>query len=173
MSGTSLGSAANMPSRSEEATGRYVCAVLAGLAVGESIEASENLTELLDALEFFLPSILADAFPSPWRHESFDAFRLASARKTGQHQAELLGLGLLISDQAWTPVHVVIRVAPGVGGVAWVRCRVGDGGEGGHRMTRLPYGADETSVLLDSVREHASDIDWAYSVVREAPGRAV
>jgi len=162
-----------MVSSSEQAVGRNLHLVLTGLAVGDSIEESGDLAELLSSLEVFLPSILAEAYPDPWRHESFDAFRLAAARKTAPHEAELAGLGLLITDQAWTPVHVVIRVEPGVEGVAWVRCRAGDGGEGGRRMTRLPHGADRTGVLLDFVREHTSDVDWAYSVVRNAPGRAV
>jgi len=40
-------------------------------------------------------------------------------------------------------------------------------------MTRLPYESTKADRLLVSVSEHPKYIDWAFSVVRETPMRAV
>ncbi len=40
-------------------------------------------------------------------------------------------------------------------------------------MTGLSYESAKADGLLVSVSEHPKDIDWAFSVVRETPRRAV
>ena len=162
-----------MVSKAEEIAGRCLRSVTNALADGDQIEESEDFEELQSALERFLPALLRETYPAQWRHAAFDGFRLAVARKTGPSEAELIGLGLLISDQTWTPFQIRLRAAPGIDGVSSVRCNVGDGGASGSGMTRLPYGASKVDKLLFSVSERPQDIAWAFSIVREALERAV
>ena len=95
-----------MTSKAEKIVSQELRAILAPVATGAPIEHSERLVKLQGALEFFLPEQLG------WRHESFDAFRFAIARKAAPEEAEFVGLALLISDQAWTPIHLWLRFSP-------------------------------------------------------------
>ena len=71
---------------------------MVALAGGYTIEQSSDFLELQLALERFLPAVLRDDYPAQWRHEAFDGFRWAVARKIGPEEVELVGLGLLIGS---------------------------------------------------------------------------
>jgi hypothetical protein len=161
-----------MVSKAEAAASRSLRIVLSPLSVGDTVEESLELTELHFALEIFLPEVLSES-SAFWRAESFDGFRWAVARKTGSSDAEFLGLGLLISDQSWTPLHVRMTIEPKIDAISRISCNVGDGGPGGKRMTRLPYASSKESKLLFSVGHNPEAIDWAFSVTRGAHGSAV
>src|SRR5262245_64679223 len=108
-----------MTSKVEAVVSQELRAILAPLATGAPIEDSERLVELQIALELFLPEELG------WRDESFDAFRFAVARKVAPDEAEFVGLALFISDQAWTPIHLRLRLSPDSDQIAALDCRVG------------------------------------------------
>jgi|SRR5579859_3607199 len=95
-----------MTSKAETAASQSLRAILAPLTTGASIEHSESLLAFQTALEFFLPPELE------WHDEAFDAFRFAVARKLAHDEAEFIGLALFISDQAWTPIHLRLRLSP-------------------------------------------------------------
>jgi hypothetical protein len=141
-------------------------------ADGDQIEESAEFGELRLALERFLPAVLRESYPAQWRHEAFDGFRLAVARRTGPFEAELLGLGLLISDQTWTPMHVRLRAAADADSISWVLCRVGSRIGAGPEFTRLPHDSTKMSKLLYSVSEQPENIAWAFTVERGAEARS-
>ncbi len=162
-----------MVSKAEQAACHSLRSVLATVGVGDAIEASDELAELDFALEVFLPELLRESHPSAWRGESFDGFRWAVARKTGPAEAAFFGLALLVSDQTWTPIHVRIRSEPRIDAISWVSCKVGDGGAAGKNMTRLPYESGRINSLLFSLGKDPDCVDWAFTIVRAAPGHAV
>jgi hypothetical protein len=148
-----------MTSKAEEIASQELRAILAPLATGASIEHSD-LDLLQSALEFFLTEELG------WRHESFDAFRFAVARKVAPDEAEFVGLALLISDQAWTPIHLWLRLSPDSDQMASLDCRVGEPGEGAAGLVRIPYGSALADKVLDRLPERVGAIDWVYRVER-------
>lgn len=156
-----------MISRSEELAARSLRSVLAAVGVGDSFEDAQELADLELALERFLPYVLRDVYPREWKAEAFDGFSFAVARKTGPAEAELLGLGLLITDQSWTPVHIHLRVDPDSDRLAWVRCQVGDNAAQRRSERRLPFGSGKVGKLLSSVGERPADVEWVFSAVRE------
>lgn len=160
-----------MTSKAEQVASRCLRSVVAGRAEGAQIEESSELEKLLSALEVFLPTVLCESYPGPWRHESFDGFRFAVARKTGPFEAELLGLCLLISDQTWTPMHVRLRAAADADSLSWVLCRVGSRAGEGAELTRLPYGSSKVSKLLYAVSEQPENIAWAFTAERQTVRR--
>jgi len=93
-----------MTSIAEKIVSQELRAILARVVTGAPIEHSEQLDQFQSALEFFLTEELG------WPQESFDAFRFAVARKVAPEEAEFVGLALLITDQAWTPIHLWLRL---------------------------------------------------------------
>jgi len=149
-----------MTSKAEKIVSQELRAILAPVATGAPIEHSERLVKLQGALEFFLPEQLG------WRHESFDAFRFAVARKVAPEEAEFVGLALLISDQAWTPIHLWLRFSPDSDQITSLDCRVGERGEGAAGLVRIPYGSDLTDKVLDRLPERVGVIEWVYRAER-------
>jgi hypothetical protein len=156
-----------MASKAEVVAARSLRSILATVEVGAHIPESADRSSLEAALEHFLPEVLADVYRPHWDYEAFDGFSFAIARKTGPTEAEFLGLGLIISDQTWTPLRTRLRVAPKTDTMPYAACDVGDGGAGGKRMTRLPWGSSRVPKFLYFVSKHANEIDWAFSAVRE------
>lgn len=135
-------------------------AVLEAFAIGEPIEDSPRLREFRSALEFFLPEELG------WRYESFDAFRFAVARKIAPDEAEFIGLALLISEQAWTPIHLCVRLAPDAQRIGGLSCVVGERGEGRSGLLRIPYGSSGVDEFLFRLPERLGSIRWVFRAVR-------
>ena len=152
-----------MGSRVEESISRSLRAVLADLPDGASIGDSEQFRGVLSGLEFFLPhQVLREIYPE-WDNESLDGIMPMLARKTGEGEAEILGLCILISDQTVTPLHVRLQVAASTDEVSWLECRLGERGK--HGMVRMPY--DSSSVMakrLYALDGRQDQIDWVYKV---------
>jgi hypothetical protein len=155
-----------MMAKFEELAAQYLRLALRGLDNGDQIPQSESRAQLESTLELFLPLMLRDADANHWRLEAFDAFRFPVARKTGPFEAELRGVGLLLSDETWTPVQVRLRAAGAGDTIAWGTCQVGD--RLVSRMDRLRSGSPDLPKLLATVCEHPENIDWAFSA--EYPG---
>ena len=149
-----------MTSKAETIVSQELRAILAPLATGAPIQHSERLVKLQSALEFFLPVELG------WRYESFDAFRFVVARKVTPDEAEFLGLALLISDQAWTPIHLWLHLSPDADQITSFDCRVGEPGEGAERLVRIPYASGLADKILYRLPERVGAIDWVYRAAR-------
>lgn len=139
--------------------------LLGPLLSGSTIEDSDTLGEFKSALEIFLPSELAKSY-AWWRGESLDAFRFSVARKVGPDEAEFVGLGLLISDQSWTPLHLRLRVASQDERIDWLELKLGESGSGSGGIVRTPDGAKHEAKVLHRLATRLESIDWAYAIQR-------
>lgn len=160
-----------MASRAEESVSRSLRAVLADLPDGAGIGDSEQFRQVLSGLEFFLPhQALREIYPE-WDHESLDGIIPAVARKTGDGEAEIFGLCILISDQAVIPIHLRLKVAASADEVSWLECRLGERGKLG--MLRLPY--DSSTALAKRLHEldaRQDQIEWVHRVSFGQPRRS-
>jgi hypothetical protein len=146
-------------SKAEAIASQELRAILAPLPIDAPID-PERLDKFQSALEFFLPVELGLS------HESFDAFRFAVARKVKPDEAEFVGLALLISDQAWTPIHLWLRVSPDSDQITALDCRVGERGEGAAGLLRIPYRSAIADEVLYNLPERVDSIDWVYRAAR-------
>ncbi|WP_374660693.1 hypothetical protein [Inhella sp.] len=144
----------------ESTLARCLREALAGVPADATIPAAPPLAELQDTLERWIPALLG------WPYEGLDAFRFAVARKTGDLEAEFLGIGLLISDQTWTAVHLRISVHEHTDAIRSVSCRLGEAGPGPLGLLRIPYASSRADELLNSLPSRAPLISWVFSVDR-------
>jgi hypothetical protein len=152
-----------MTSALEQSISRSLRAILADLPDNASIGDSEQFREVLSGLEFFLPhQVLNEIYPE-WNHESLDGILPLVARKTGNGEAEIFGLCIIISDQTLTPFHVRLQVAAFGDEVSWLECRLGERGKQG--MVRTPYESSSAAAKrLYALDGKADLIDWVYKV---------
>ena len=149
-----------MASRAEQSVSRSLRAILADLPSGGSFADSEQLQGVLGGLEFFLPEVLREIYPE-WDRESLDGFFLQLARKTGEGEAEIFGLCILISDQTLTPIHLNLQVSASGEEISWLECRLGEKGE--HGMVRTPWSSSSAaSRRLHALEGRAEAIEWVY-----------
>jgi hypothetical protein len=149
-----------MASRAEEIISRSLREILADLPNGVSIGDSEQFREVLSGLEFFLPhQVLSEIYPE-WNHESLDGILPLMARKTGDREAEIFGVCIIISDQTLTPLHVRLQVAASTDELSWLECRLGERGK--HGMVRTPYSSSAVAKRLHALDCKAHEIDWVY-----------
>lgn len=127
--------------------------------VGDSLGDLVTERELMSAFEFFLPQVLCEAHNEC---DSLDGVYPKVFRKTGEREAELLGLALFISDQTLTPVHFRLQLSPTFDRVAWMDLRLGERTESGCR--REPYGQAKVLGTMLHVAERFDSIDWFYHV---------
>jgi hypothetical protein len=129
---------------------------------------------VLGVLEFFLPKLLAAAYPAQWKRESLDDFRIPVARKTAEREAELIDLCLLISDQTWTAFYCRIRCRQDGTVIEWASCKIGVANPATGSLVRIPYGRPgtdrdtEAHALLAHVTGHLDSTDWTYLEERKA-----
>lgn len=147
----------------ESLVGARLRKVLAALGEGAAIPASSAFEELQDALEVWVPALLG------WRYESIDAFRFASARKLTDLSAEFLGLGLLISDQTWTPLYLRVTLARSADSFDSVQCSLGEPGTGAGGLLRVPFTSKKADVLLASLPSRAGEIPLVFAITRSTP----
>ena len=117
----------------------------------------------MSGLEFFLPQqVLSEIYPE-WNHESLDGILPLVARKTGDGEADIFGLCIIISDQSLTPLHVRLQVAASTDEVSWLESRLGE--QGKHGMVRTPYeSSSAVAKRLYALDGKADLIDWVYKV---------
>jgi predicted enzyme related to lactoylglutathione lyase len=146
----------------ERRVARATRALLERAAVGEPLAENAQLQMILSYLEHALPQMLAEVFPH-WKYESLDGFLPAESKKLGEGQAEIRGLAILISDQAVTPFHVKLQIAPTQDTIDWLECHIGKRGNGPGGMERIPY-ARWKARSYALLQEALQAIDWAYSI---------
>src|SRR5688572_15559229 len=98
-----------MASKAEEIASRSLRGVLGGIPVGATIGDSPEFQEALTGLEWFLPDVLAEIH-SEWSGESLDGIYSHIAHKTGEGEAEIYGLCILLSDQTLTPINIRLQL---------------------------------------------------------------
>ncbi|WP_425615196.1 hypothetical protein NA78x_005096 [Anatilimnocola sp. NA78] len=152
-----------MASKAEEWVCRWLRTILADLPNGASIAHSDQIQKLFSGLEYFLPQVLSASYPE-WEHESLDGFLPLVARKTGDGEAEIFGLCIIISDQTLTPIHLHIQASKTKDEVSWVDCKLGEAGE--HGMVRIPWPPrNATGRFVHALEGRAGTIAWVYKVV--------
>ena len=151
-----------MASAAEQLVGRSLRTILARVPNGENVADSEHLRDLLNGLEFFIPEVLRE-YHHEWYDDFLDGVIPIVARKSGEHEAELFGLCIMISDQTLTPIHIRLQVSPSSDEVLWFECRLGERGEKG--MVRTPYKLmDRAMKPLFALLGREDMIDWVYKV---------
>src|SRR5262249_979312 len=146
----------------EECVSRSLRTILADLPMGASIRGCDSLQDLFAGLEYYLPQVLRRTHPE-WEHESLDGFCPSVARKTGDAEAEIFGLCILITDQTLTPIHLYIQASSTGDEVSWLECRLGEACEDGMVRTPWPSG-NATGKLVHALEGRADTIAWVYSV---------
>ncbi len=136
--------------------------VLADASVGDSIDDSDACRDLLAALQFFLPEVLGEIHKEWKLGEGLDGIYSAIAKKTADHEFEIIGLCCLISDQTVTPLHLCLQVSPSAECVTWVDCRLGE--QTGTGIRREPYGSSKVHRTMLHVVQRLDSIDWFYHV---------
>lgn len=151
-----------MVSKAEEIVSRLLRAILAGIATGETIPDSAEFRDALSGLELFLPPVLAEVH-SEWTGESLDGIYPHVAHKTGEEEAEILGLCCLMSDQTLTPIHLRLQLSSATDEVSWLELRLGEKGRAG--MVRSPYSSSPSiHKRLHALGANASTMEWVYKV---------
>jgi hypothetical protein len=144
---------------------QHVCENLSPLlrehAVGDSLHDPDSYSDVLRSLEYFLSTLLREVHDE-WQHESLDGIYPWWFRKTGDREAALLGLAILISDQTLTPLYVQLQLSPTWDRVAWIDLRLGERTKTGCR--RVPYGDASVPRLVSHVSERYESLDWFYQV---------
>jgi len=139
-----------MASRAEESTCRLLWAILADLPTGDPIPDSDYFREALGALEFYLSELFS---------ETLDGIIPLVARKLGDDEVEIFGVGILISDQTVTPLALQLQFVASGDAVSWLEGRLGERGDNG--MVRTPY--DSLHVVTKRLRKlgcRTDAIDW-------------
>lgn len=149
----------NMKASNEELTCRALRPILAQSVDGGDIPESEACLEMLTALEFFIPEVLAELYPE-WKDESLDGFYPLVIRKTGRNGMEMFGLCILISDQTVTPIDLKLRIDSDRDEVAWLECRLGEAAE--HGIGRWPL--KSKTKRLFALEGRKDQIQWVYRV---------
>jgi hypothetical protein len=136
--------------------------LFSSVAIGSEIPQSQEFSEFQTGLEYFIPSVLKEKY-SFWYKESLDAFRFTVQRKTGDMDAEFIGLCLLITDQVWTPLHLRLGIYPENSRVKWLECKLGELGNNNEILT-VPHNSAKETKLLYSVDARLEKILWAFTI---------
>src|ERR1700686_103938 len=101
---------------------RSLRAILTELPDGANIPDSEEFRGILSGLEWLLPNIFEEIYPE-WRDLTLDGIYEVLARKTGEDEAEILGLCIFISDQTLTPFRLHLQIDSSKDEVLWLLCK--------------------------------------------------
>lgn len=95
------------------------------LPVNAPIPESEIFNDALSALEYFIPEVLREVYDE-WKYEFLDGIYPGLALKTNDYEAEIAGLGIILSDQTYTPLHVRLKLLSDQDEVSWFDCKLGE-----------------------------------------------
>ena len=151
----------------EQCLARHLHAVLREIKIGDRIPESEDFREAMSSLEYFIPEVLQEIHPE-WKHECLDAVFPECSTKTAEHEIEIVGTCIVISDQTMAPTHTRIRVSPTADAVESMQCKLGE--LAGSQMKRIPYGGNHGCRLHVASRKET--IQWAYHVAFGVPRKS-
>jgi hypothetical protein len=146
----------------EERISRALRRALERIDDGADFLDSLELRRMCVGLEYFLPAVLAEVYPS-WKNESLDGFYFSEARKSGSRQAELFGMCISISDQALAPLHLRLRVAKSEDQIEWMECRLGKRGTREGDMERVNWQQWRHNPLA-GLPDSKDLIDWVFKI---------
>jgi hypothetical protein len=147
-------------SQAEQILARELRTVLSSTPIGGDLYQSPDFGKVLSSLEYYIPEMLREVHPE-WQYESLDGVYPGIARRTGEREAEIDGLCILITDQTLTLIHVRLGIAADYDEIVWLDCELGELGPGG--MVRMPYNRRPLLSILDaSVR--LDIFEWVYHV---------
>jgi hypothetical protein len=133
--------------------------LIAGLPVGANLQEQRGLRNLLECLNYFIPSVLAEVHRE-WEYESLDGVYGRLALKTGDVEADFRGFCIFISDQVYTPFQVRMQISPTEDKLTYFECRIGQRGKRG-----TPYITGSSKEQLRQIHAlEAETIDWTYHV---------
>lgn len=128
---------------------------------------SPAIKKALNALEFFLPALLRQEYPS-WNDESLDYFKTLSTQKLGPRSLELTGGALLITDQRWTPFALVLGLTDDMTSIEWFDLKLGSPGPDKQGLDRHFRYQDKDEALREFER-HWSQIPWVFTLSAPRP----
>lgn len=132
-----------------------------------AISDSDAFGDLLIALEYLLPTLLARRFKS-WHRESLDGVLAAHVRRPTDGALEIRGVCILINDQTTAPVFLRLALAHDSDSFT-IACRLGEASKGGTEMTRVPYGSSAMGKMMDRVRYDPDGIEWVFELCQRVP----
>tara|TARA_R100001132_G_scaffold26877_1_gene29777 strand:- start:2508 stop:2912 length:405 start_codon:yes stop_codon:yes gene_type:complete len=127
--------------------------------VGASFEETEDFRQLMGALDYFIPEVLAELYPE-WKSDTLDDVIPLVAERTGEREAVFFGMSWLIRDQSVVPMYLQLQIDPAIDRINWLECRIGERGPQG--MLRRPGSSFDKQLYRLQGRE--DQIDWAYRV---------
>ena len=141
-----------------------ISAALDGLSVGSEVPLSAD-SDICACLERFIPEVLARTYVE-WSGESLDGVFVARATKVGLRRLRVLGTGILINDQAATPLQVELQASPTEEVIEEYLIQVGEPGEGSLGISGPPCNSGAATRLLHRLagREELGRIDWVYEL---------
>jgi hypothetical protein len=151
-------------SPAEQHLARDLRSVLRDVEIGDRIPESEVFRDALSALEYYIPEVLREVHPE-WKHESLDAVFPECSTKSAEHEIDIVGTCIVISDQTMVPTHTRIRVSATTNAIVSMQCKLGE--LAGKAMERIPYGGNHGCRLHVASREET--IQWAYDVAFGVP----
>ena len=154
------------PNLVETRLARAIAESLEGVPVGESVPLTAA-SSVCRYLERYIPEVLEATYPE-WAGESLDAVNVARALKGSDHRLELLGTGILLSDQTVTPLLASIRICATGDSVCEHTLRIGEPGSGPLGISGPPCNSGAASRLLYRLanRVELDRVAWVYSAVR-------
>lgn len=114
---------------------------------------------LCDVLELLVPQILRRKYEE-WETESLDGFFFASAVKTDEESAELVGICILITDQTVTPIALDLTLLKG--SLHSLRVRLGEAGRGSLGISGPDCNSPDARELLLALNARLDRIEWVY-----------
>lgn len=148
-----------MISIAEQRLSRSLRIAIADIPVGESVPETDAYREVLEALEYFIPTVIEERHRE-WKFEALDAVLPVEARKTGEGEIKLIGICILISDQTLAPLQLQLQVADFTDEISRLECKLGERGRDGiarkpytdlHRLAKQLYRLDGTPNVIDWV----------------------
>jgi len=119
-----------MTSRVEEALSSALRSALAETSVGDSIPSSPTLNEALVTLQYFIPEVLTEVYPT-WTGMALDSVRAFATKKVGNEEFEMFGACELLSNFRWMLLHARLQIATETDAIVWVEFRVAEKMPGG------------------------------------------
>lgn len=150
-----------LPSNAEQTVIRSFRAILADLPEEAEVADSDLSRDGLSGLEHFIPAVLGVTCPE-WTTERLDGVLPVVVRKLGAGEIEVLGIGVLISDQCLTPLYVRFQLSESVDQISWLDCRIGERRRRG--MARTPSDSLALEKRLYALDCDPDRVDWAYRV---------
>ncbi len=140
--------------------------MLSHVEIGDRIPESDALREAMSSLEYFIPQVLREIH-AEWEHEALDAVFVECCTGIAEHEIEIVGTCIMVSDQTMVPTHTRIRVYATVNAIESMDCKLGE--LANDTMKRTPYGGNHGCRLPVATR--IEEIQWTYHVVFGIPDK--